>query len=113
MARRLLYIQLLALLYVIAPSYVLANKPPIYNIEVKDGVFMPSFINISAHQRIKIIIKNSGRSPAEFENLSLIVEKTLGADVQSFAIIPPLRPGIYKFVDEFHMDLNGFTINVK
>ncbi|MDN5249312.1 cupredoxin domain-containing protein [Bartonella sp. TP] len=113
MANKWIYILLTTSLYLLAPNYAMANKPAVYNLEIKDGVFTPPFISVPAHQRIKIIIKNTGTSPAEFENLSLIVEKTLGSGVQSFAIIPPLRPGTYKFIDEFHSNMNGFKINAK
>lgn len=109
-----MYIKLIAILaFMFVPYYALASVPIIYNVEIKDGVFTPSSISVPTKQRIKIKIKNTGKSPAEFENLSLIVEKTLGAGVESAAIIPPLRPGTYKFIDEFHINMAGFTITAK
>lgn len=84
-----------------------------YKLTIKDGVFTPPSIIVPTHKRIRIEVKNIGTSPAEFENLSLIVEKTLGADVGSVAVIPPLRPGQYKFIDEFHPNMAGFLITAK
>lgn len=109
-----MYIMLFSILaFLFEPYYALASAPIEYNIEIKDGVFTPSSILVPTKKKIKIKIKNTGNSPAEFENLSLIVEKTLGAGVESAAIIPPLRTGTYKFIDEFHMNMPGFTIIAK
>lgn len=104
---------LLVNLLLFTSYYAHASAPIVYNVTIKDGVFTPSFINVPTKKKIKIRIKNIGTSPAEFENLSLIVEKTLGSGVESSAIIPPLRPGTYKFIDEFHIDMSGFTIRAK
>lgn len=84
-----------------------------YEVSIKDGVFNPASIEVPAKQRFKIIVKNEGTGPAEFENLSLRVEKVLAAGVSSFVVIHPLKPGTYHFIDEFHMDMAGFNIIVK
>lgn len=85
---------------------------PVYQINIADGVYTPASITVPPAQRFKIIIKNTGKSPAEFENLSLRVEKVLAADVESFVILHPLKPGKYHFIDEFHLDMAGFDIIV-
>ncbi|AWM79227.1 cupredoxin-domain containing protein [Gammaproteobacteria bacterium ESL0073] len=86
---------------------------PSYEVSIKDGVFSPASIDVPVKQRFKIIIKNDGTGPAEFENLSLRVEKVLASGVSSFVVIHPLKEGSYHFIDEFHMDMPGFTINAK
>jgi len=86
---------------------------PIYNVEIADGVYTPQQISPPAGQRFKIVIKNTGKSPAEFENLSLRVEKVLAPEVESFVVMPPLKSGSYHFIDEFHLDMAGFDIIVK
>lgn len=91
----------------------LAAPLPSYEVSIKDGVFSPSLIEVPVKQRFKIIIKNEGSGPAEFENLSLRVEKVLAAGVSSFVVIHPLKEGSYHFIDEFHMDMQGFTIIAK
>lgn len=85
----------------------------VYNVTIKDGVFEPQSIEVPAGQRFKISVKNIGSGPAEFENLSMRVEKVLGAGVESFVVIHPLKAGSYHFIDEFHMDMASFDINVK
>ncbi|WP_297322776.1 cupredoxin domain-containing protein [uncultured Bartonella sp.] len=102
-----------ALLFCLFPLLAGADELGVYNIAINDGVFEPQSIDVPAGQRFKIIVKNIGSGPAEFENLSMRVEKVLGAGVESFVVIHPLKPGTYHFVDEFHMDMAGFDIVVK
>lgn len=101
----------ISLLFITCTTF--AAPLPSYEISIKDGVFSPSSIEVPAKQRFKIIVKNEGSGPAEFENLSLRVEKVLAAGISSFVVIHPLKPGQYQFIDEFHMDMAGFTIIVK
>ena len=78
---------------------------PTYELEVRDGVFSPPRIEVAAGQRFKIIVKNVGTGPIEFESTPLRVEKVLSPGAQSFVVIHPLKPGRYPFFDEFRMDL--------
>jgi len=96
--------------YILASAFALAAPLPNYEITITDGKFDPEKIEVPAGQRFKITIKNTGSSPAEFENLSMRVEKVLGSGVQSFVVIHPLKPGSYHFIDEFHLDMPGFEI---
>ena len=104
---------ILVLLFCLFPLFAGADEMSVYNVTIKDGVFEPQSIDVPAGQRFKISVKNIGSGPAEFENLSMRVEKVLGAGVESFVVIHPLKAGSYHFVDEFHMDMAGFDINVK
>jgi len=96
--------------YVCLGAWAQAAPLPNYEITITDGKFEPEKIEVPAGQRFKITIKNTGSSPAEFENLSMRVEKVLGPGVQSFVVIHPLKPGSYTFIDEFHLDMPGFEI---
>jgi len=90
-----------------------AASLPNYDITITDGKFAPEKIEVPAGQRFKITVRNAGNGPAEFENLAMRVEKVLGSNVQSSVVIHPLKPGIYHFIDEFHMDMPGFDIFAK
>lgn len=107
---RLLYIFLFFFIFIGNAS---SSSIPAYEVTIKDGIFSPSFLSVEKKQRFKIHVKNIGTSPAEFENLSLRVEKVLGPDVASFVIVPPLKPGNYYFIDEFHPDFEPLKIIVK
>ena len=104
---------ILALLLFIVPAIANADSLSLYNVTIRDGVFDPQSIEVPEGQRFKISVKNIGSGPAEFENLSMRVEKVLGPGVESFVVIHPLKAGSYHFIDEFHMDMAGFDIVVK
>jgi len=69
---------ILALLLFIVPAIANADSLSLYNVTIKDGVFDPQSIEVPEGQRFKISVKNIGSGPAEFENLSMRVEKVLG-----------------------------------
>ncbi|MHC5307831.1 cupredoxin domain-containing protein [Bartonella sp. LJL80] len=104
---------ILVFLFCLFPVFAGAAPLDNYDVTIKDGVFDPPSIEVAAGQRFKISVKNIGTGPAEFENLSLRVEKVMGPGVQSFVVIHPLKTGTYHFIDEFHMDMAGFEIVVK
>ncbi|AMO77187.1 cupredoxin domain-containing protein [Pseudomonas citronellolis] len=78
---------------------------PTYELTISDGHFTPQTLEVPAGQRFKVVVRNAGSGPAEFESTPLRVEKVLSPGVTSFVVIHPLRPGRYPFFDEFHMDL--------
>ena len=89
------------------------EAPFVVELAAKDGVFVPDRIVAPAGRRIKIKLRNDGRTQIEFENLDLHKEKVLGPGAHSFVAISPLRPGSYAFFDEFHPDTGRGWIVVK
>ncbi|WP_210402858.1 cupredoxin domain-containing protein [Thalassospira sp. MCCC 1A01428] len=81
-----------------------ADEMQIINMDIKDGVITPNRIDVAAGATFKIVVTNSGSSPAEFESLRLHREKVLAPGVTSFVVIRRLSAGTYEFYDEFHMD---------
>ncbi|MGI4814257.1 MAG: cupredoxin domain-containing protein [Janthinobacterium lividum] len=75
---------------------------PTFQLEIADGVLKPARIEVPAGQRIKIEVRNTGKSAAEFESVQLRKETVLAPGAQSFVVIAPLAPGQYKFFDDFH-----------
>ena len=78
---------------------------PTYELSIRDGHFTPQQLQVPAGQRFKIVLKNVGQGPAEFESTPLRVEKVLSPGVTTFVVIHPLRPGQYPFFDEFNSQL--------
>ncbi|EPJ85013.1 MULTISPECIES: cupredoxin domain-containing protein [Pseudomonas] len=76
-----------------------------YPLILRDGHFTPALLEVPAGQRFKIVLKNEGQGPAEFESTPLRVEKVLSPGVTTFVVIHPLRPGHYPFFDEFNPQL--------
>jgi hypothetical protein len=90
-----------------------AQALPAYEIVMKDGVFSPQRLEVPADRRFKLVLENEGRGPAEFENLSMRIEKVLAPGVTSFVVLPALKPGQYRFVDEFRPKGGDLTIVAK
>jgi len=84
-----------------------------FKLEMADGKFNPARIEVPAGQRIKIEIHNVGKTAAEFESVELRKEKVLAPGAQSFVVIAPLRPGEYKFFDDFHLNMPQGAIVAK
>lgn len=103
---RLLLLLLLAAMgaCMAAAAQTASGELATYVVVARDGRLHPARMEVPAGQRIKLAIHNEGRGPIEFENLDLRVEKVLAPGANSFVVTPPLRPGTYLFVDEFHPD---------
>lgn len=95
----------LALCALLAAGAALAAPLPTYELTLQDGHFNPAQLKVPAGQRFKIVLKNIGQSPAEFESTPLRVEKVLSPGVTTFVVIHPLKPGTYGFFDEFNPQL--------
>jgi len=64
---------------------------PTYALSLEDGHFDPPQLVVKADERFKIVLKNIGQGPAEFESTPLRVEKVLSAGVTTFVVIHPLN----------------------
>ncbi|MBI3140588.1 MAG: cupredoxin domain-containing protein [Rhodocyclales bacterium] len=84
-----------------------------FPIVIKDGRIIPARLEVPAGQKIKLTIRNEGPGPCEFENLDLRVEKVLAPGASSFVVIHPLKPGSYKFFDEFHPSTSEMIVIAK
>ena len=80
---------------------------------IKDGRIHPARLEVPAGKKIKLTIKNDGPGPCEFENLDLRVEKVLAPGASSFVVIHALRPGSYRFFDEFHPSTSEMLLIAK
>jgi hypothetical protein len=90
-----------------------AQESITYAVVIKDGHINPARLEVPAGVKIKLTIKNEGPGPCEFENLDLRVEKVLAPGASSFVVVHPLRPGTYKFFDEFHPEHSEMLIIAK
>lgn len=75
---------------------------PAYPVTLDAGRIEPARLEVPAGTKFKLVLRNTGAGPAEFEGREVRVEKVLAAGAQSFVVIPPLKPGTYRFFDEFH-----------
>lgn len=76
--------------------------PPIIEIAIKDHLFYPAEIRISAYQKVKLLIHNQDASPEEFESYELNREKVIPGNSKAIIFVGPLAPGEYVFFGEFN-----------
>jgi hypothetical protein len=71
---------------------------------LKDHHFAPSELRVPAGERFRIEVENKDATPAEFESSDLRVEKIVVPGGKIAVMVGPLKPGIYKFFDDYHPD---------
>jgi len=98
---------------IIAPQAARAEELPTFTIVMKQGRLHPDTLEVPANKRFKLILRNEGVSPVEFESRSLRKEKVLAPGATSFLVIAPQKPGEYDMFDEFHEDTAKGRIIVK
>jgi plastocyanin len=84
-----------------AAAPALAADPPAFELILKDHKFSPAQLTVPAGQRVKLTVKNQDPTPAEFESHDFKAEKVIPGGGEAVFTIGPLKPGAYKFVDEF------------
>lgn len=99
---KLCRITLFTLLFGLVPAQ--AQEMPTYNLTVKAGRFIPDTVEVAANTKFRLLIKNEGPGPEEFESMEPRKEKVIAEGVTSFIIFQPLKPGSYPFFGEFHPD---------
>jgi hypothetical protein len=82
-------------------------------ISIKNHRFQPTEITAPANQPIVIRIKNLDSTPAEFESITLRVEKVVPGNGEATVNVRALAPGSYKFFDDFHKDTANGVLVVK
>ena len=107
MIRTMLLASLLALL---ATAPAGADDMPVIKVEMRDGVILPSTIEVPANTRFKLEITNTGTSPVEFESTELKREKALAAGATSAIVFRTLDPGSYAVFDDFHPDAKATLV---
>lgn len=100
--RNLSFASVLAL--AISSPLALAADLPTFQLTTKDGYFHPETIEVPAGTKFRMVIKNEGTSPEEFESLELRKETVLAPGVTRTLVFAPMKPGVYKFFGEFHPD---------
>lgn len=91
-------------LFLFAAPPARADDMPTFHLLMKDGKLFPETLEVPAQTKFRLTIKNEGPGAAEFESLELRKEKVLAPGVTSNLIFHPMKPGTYKFFDEFHPD---------
>jgi uncharacterized protein (DUF58 family) len=104
---------LVTLWLLVFAAATLAAELPSYEMVAKGGRLLPETLHVPAGQRFKIVLRNAGNDAIEFESTDLKKEKVLAPGASSFVVIAPLRPGSYRFFDDFHPDTGQGRIIVE
>jgi hypothetical protein len=91
-----------ALACFLLPSSGLTDEDPVFSLTFRDGAIEPLVTVVPVGTRFKLVLKNEGESPVEFESTELRKEKVLGPGVTTFIVIRRLDAGEHVFFDDFH-----------
>jgi hypothetical protein len=97
---------LLAALVVVCNLPGWSGEPPLFQLELNDGVLTPRRLEVPAGKAFRLEVRNVGRTPAEFESKALRQERVLAPGTRAVLAIRPLAAGTYLFVDEFRERLD-------
>ena len=79
-------------------------------LSIRGQAFQPASITIPSGQRVKIVVDNKDALPAEFESNDFSVEQVIPGGTALPVYLPPLKPGRYKFFNDFHPSSTGTLI---
>lgn len=85
----------------------------VLKLSVKESGFEPAQLEAPAGQAFVIEVSNQGAKAIEFESKQLRIEKIVPPGKTSQFKVKPLRPGSYKFVNEFDEDKVKGVVVVK
>jgi len=111
--RRAVGAALVAACVAAAPGATAGGGLHTVELTMRGGRLVPETLEIPARTRVKIVIRNEGPGPAEFESHALGLEKVLAAGAKSFVVVAPQKPGEYDMFDEFHPATGRGRIVVK
>lgn len=77
---------------------------------VKGKQFEPKELAIPAGVKVKLLIKNENSVPVEFESHDLSREVIVPGKGETTIYIGPLKPGRYRFFNEFDQKMQGAVV---
>lgn len=83
---------------------------PSFSLAVQDHQFVPSQVQVPAGVKVKLVVRNAGQTPSEFESNQLHREKIVPPGQEIIVFVGPLDPGSYEFFDDFHPQTRGHLI---
>jgi len=89
------------------PSYTKLNT---YLVEMKDGNLIPAELVVPEKTKFRLVVRNIGSKPAEFESNQLRQEKVLFMGAETTLVIIPLDAGSYDYFDDFAPTTHGKII---
>jgi plastocyanin len=79
-----------------------AAGEPEFGLVLEGHKFKPDRLEVPAGKKLKFLVENRDATPAEFESETLKVEKVIPGKGKATVFVGPLKPGEYKFFDEYN-----------
>ena len=95
---------LLALLIAAVPLAAAAAEMPEFALTIQNHRYEPTMLKVPANTKFKLRVTNKDRTPSEFESNDLNREKVVLPGSTITVFVGPLKPGQYKYFDDFHQD---------
>jgi hypothetical protein len=81
---------------------IAAGAADVVQLTLQDHRFTPSEVTVAAGERFRIEVNNQDKTPSEFESSDLRIEKIVPGGAKIAVSAGPLKPGTYRFFDEYH-----------
>ena len=91
-----------AVLVAMLATAAFAQDAPLFKLVARDGKFEPATLEVPAGKRVRIEVSNQNAKAIEFESKDLKQEKVIAPGAKATVTINALKPGEYKFFDEFN-----------
>jgi plastocyanin len=98
---------------IFATAPALAVDDTVLKLVARDGVFTPAVIEVPAGKRVRLEVSNEGKTAMEFESRDLKQEKVIPPGGKATLTINAMKPGEYRFFDEFHEKTGQGTLLAK
>ncbi len=99
-----------ALLCALAVPLAMAAPPTKFTLVIRGQAFVPKTLTIPAGKTVKIMVRNEDTLPAEFESYDFNRETVIPGGSEVPVYVGPLKPGTYKFFNDFHPTSTGTLI---
>ena len=83
---------------------------PEFHLLLQNHQFQPATLKVPANVRFKVLVTNRNNMPSEFESSDFNREKIVLPNSTITVFVGPLKPGSYKFFDDFHQATAGTLI---
>lgn len=112
MSRRALLAAFLTMI-AIAPGLVAPARAQdaTFTLTIANNRFDQAELAVPANKKFVLVVKNTDKTPEEFESNDLRVEKVIPPGKQIRLTLGPLEPGRYRYFGDYHEDTaNGFLV---
>jgi hypothetical protein len=97
----------------LAPTVAFADDMPTFKLLMKDGRLHPRNAGCTGRRSLPAGGEKRGAGATEFESLELKKELVLAPGVTRNLVFFPMKPGTYKFFDDFHPETGQGRIVAK